>query len=306
MKTIVTLCATLAAATVAVGVASAADPVQPFPAPKVADVFIAAQTVTPDGAMSSWFAPGSTVVFRAYAVNPETKAPVTTKEVKYFYVKIPNQPNVKMKFDESAPGASKGMPWTGQWVVPNDYAAGIVNFKILVQIKNKKGKQLRGQFVQMPVGTSMLNISATPPATFAPGAPAGNAGFADSLDLALYVDSVNGTAPAGTQARKIGCTQTNVYKRGERVVIRAWGMDMGDGSVLSTDNVKEAHFSIPGQSDVAMAWGAHGATGAKVWFWTNFWIVPADFPLGEVTVHVAFTTESGKKGSYDYALNIIP
>jgi hypothetical protein len=43
-----------------------------------------------------------------------------------------------------------------------------------------------------------------------------------------------------------------------------------------------------------------------VWFWTNFWIVPADFPLGELTVKVSYTTETGKTGSYDYVLNIIP
>lgn len=308
MKTILTLCAVLVAAAAAAGTASAADPVLPFPAQKVGDVFIAAQTVTPEGAMSSWFAPASTVVFRAYAVNPLTRKAVTAKDVRYFYVTIPGQPNVKLRYDVTAPGASTGLPWTGTWTVPQDYAQGTVAFKVLIQIKTKTGKQLRGQFVQMPVAPSMLTISSTPPPIFSPGAPAGAAGSNDGqpLDLALYVDSVNGTAPAGTAPRKTGCTQTNVYKRGERVVIRSWGTEVATGAVLSADNVKEAHFSIAGQKDVPLTWGAHGATGAKVWFWTNFWIVPADFPLGETTVHVVFATENGKTGSYDYVLNIIP
>jgi hypothetical protein len=307
MKRIICAIACVAAAAVVTGTAIAADPVTPFPANKVADVFVAAQTVTPDGAMSSWFAPGDTVVFRAYAVNPLTKLPVTTKEVRYFYVTIPGQPNVKLKYGASAPGASNGLPWTGQWVVPKDFAQGTVAFKVLIQIKAKSGKQLRGQFVQMPVATAMLTVSSSAPAIYAPAAPAGPAGSGSgTLDLALYVDSVNGTAPAGTQPRKIGCTQTNVYKRGERVVVRSWGTDLTTGNVLTVDNVKEAHISIPGQPDAQLAYSGHGATGAKVWFWSNFWIVPADFPLGEVTVHVAFTTENGKTGSYDYTLNIIP
>ncbi len=308
MRTILTLGAALVAAVAVAGAALAADPVNPFPNPKVADVFVAAQVVTPTGALNGWFAPGDTVVFRAYAVNPETKLPVGAKDARYFYVTIPGQPNVKLKYDPKAPGASSGLPWSGQWVIPATYAEGIVNFKVLVQLRAKNGKQIRGQFVQMPVGTAMLNVSKSPPAVFAPGGQGGTAGAGNgqALSLALYVDSVNGTRPPGAAPRSKGCTQTNAFKRGEQVVIRAWGTDLATGDVLSDQNVKEAHFSIPGQADVPLNWGSHGSTGAKVWFWTNFWNVPAGFPLGEFTVNVVYTMESGKTGSYDYVLNIIP
>jgi hypothetical protein len=126
------------------------------------------------------------------------------------------------------------------------------------------------------------------PAPFSPAAPVGVAGAGAAgatLNLALYVDSVNGTAPAGTQPRTVGCTQTNVCKRGERVVIRAWGTDLATGDVLTNVNVDTATFSIPGQPVTTMAWSAHGT----VYYWTNFWIVPANFPLGTTTVHIVFT-----------------
>ncbi|MGD0713526.1 MAG: hypothetical protein ABSB24_05000 [Gaiellaceae bacterium] len=303
MKKILILGAALTVAATVTMSASAATPV-PFPANKVVQVFVAAQTVTTDGVMASWFTPGSTVVFRAYAVDPTSHKVVDPKIVKYFYVTIPNEPNVKLKYGATAPGASSGLPWTGTWTVPASYPAGNVGFKVLIQVKQNTGKQLKGQFVQMPVATATLNISPTAPAAFAPAAPAGGAGAGNgqALQLALYVDSINGTAPAGTQARPIGCTQTNVYKRGERVVVRSWGTDLATNDVLSNDNVNEAHFSIAGQPDVPMTWGAHGL----VYFWSNFWIVPANYPLGETTVHVSFTTESGKTGTYDYVLNIIP
>jgi hypothetical protein len=300
MKRILTIAAALALAAVTTQ-AMAADPV-PFPSPKVQQVFIAAQTVTTGGAAANWFTPGSTVVFRAYAVDGKSQKVLQAGDVKYFYVTIPNQPNVKLKFNDKAPGATNRLAWTGTWTVPAAYPAGLVPYRVLVQTTTKR----KGQFVQMPVASSQLTISGTaPPAAVAPFTNP-TVAASSKLDVSLYVDSVNGTAPAGAPVRPIGCTQTNVYKRGERVVIRTWGVDMTTADVLTTDNVKDAHFSVPGQPDVVLAYGAHGATGAKVNFWSNFWIIPADYPLGETTVHVVFNTETGKSGTYDYDLVVNP
>jgi hypothetical protein len=304
MRRIAILAAALAAVGTAVQAASAATDPVPFPAPKVEQVFVAGQTVTPTGAMASYFAPGSTVVFRAYAVNPKTKQLVAAKAVKYFYVAIPGQSNIKLAYDASAPGASKGFPWAGSWTVPASYTPGRVAFKILIKLKSKA----KGQFVQLPVPTSMLTVASAPPAVFTP-APAGAPGLVDTsgkVDLSLYVDSVNGSRPVGTAPRQIGCAQTNVYKRGEQVVFRVWGSDLATNDVLSNDNVDTATASIPGQKDVTLAWGAHGNTDAKVYFWSAPWIVPADFPLGDTTVNIAFKTLDGKTGTFAYTLNIIP
>ncbi len=138
-----------------VPVAGAAD--TPFPAAHSGDIFVIAQTVTPSGAMSSSFAPGSTVVFRAYAVDGKSHVVLTTKTTKYFYVTIPNQPNVKLKYDPTAPGASGQYSWTGAWTVPADYPTGLVSFKVLVRSTSKR----LGSFVQMPVASAQLTVSKT-------------------------------------------------------------------------------------------------------------------------------------------------
>jgi len=307
MKRILTLGTALAALAIGVSAAVADTPAPtpvPFPSAQVKQVFIAGQTVASDGTVASWFKPGDTVIFRAYAVDGKTLKMVAQKDVKFFYVTIPSAANVKLAYNPKATGASAGIPWTGKWSVPASYASGTVNFAIHVKLVNKRV----GSFVQMPVATSQLNISPTAsaltPGVSTAGTP--NGGQSGSPKLSLYVDSVNGTAPAGVAARPIGCTQTNVYHRGERMVVRSWGTDLKTTDVLSIDNVKDAHFSIAGQPDATMAWGAHGATGAKVYFWSNFWLVPADFPLGETNVHVVFTTIDGKTGTFDYPINIIP
>ena len=255
-------------------------------------------------ALQNQFAPGSSVVFRAYAVDSKAKTHkvLAAKDVKYFYVAIPNQSPVKITYQPKAPGASGRMVWVGTWTVPASYPLGLVNFKVLVKTQSKR----IGQFVQMPVATSQLTITATPQATLGNGPAATAAPTVSDTSISLYVDTVNGTQPVGAPKRPVGCTQTNVYKRGEQVVLRIWGFDLAAGTVLSTDNIDTATYSIPGQATAPVTYGAHGAVGNKVFFWSAPWIVPPTFPLGDVTIHVAFKTDSGKTGTFDYPITIIP
>jgi hypothetical protein len=305
MRNLVVLAAGLAtfASLAAAAAADTAPPtVTPFPSPTLGPVFVAAQTVDSTGAMQAQFAPGSSVIFRAYAVDSKTHKTVVAKDAKYFYVAIPNQPNVKLKYDPKAPGAAGQLAWTGTWAIPASYPTGTVAFKVLVKTQSKR----IGQFVQMPISTAMLTITSKPQATLGGGPAATTVAAPSSSDVALYVDTVNGTQPVGAPKRPVGCTQTNVYKRGEQIVLRTWGFDLAAGQVLSTDNIDTATYAIPGQATGTLNYGAHGATGAKVWFWSAPWIVPASFPLGDVTIHITFKTDSGKTGTYDHVVTIIP
>lgn len=150
-----------AAAVTAVG--GAQTPTEtPFPSPKVVPYFVAAQTVTGPGAaegagiLLDFFPQGSTVVFRATAGATKTGKLLTADQSKYFYVKIPGQPNVKLTY--KAPSKKTvGAPWTwsGSWTVPADYPTGVVAFKVL--LKTKAGAY--GSFVQMPPTSSQLTVT---------------------------------------------------------------------------------------------------------------------------------------------------
>ena len=154
----------------------------------------------------------------------------------------------------------------------------------------------------MPVASSQLTIATdarratTAPVVASPAVPA-----AERSMSSLYVDSVNGTRPAGAPTRPVGCTQTNVFKRGEQFVLRTWGFEIATGNVLSTENVDDGHFTVPGVARPILNWGAHGANANRVWFWTNAWNIPTTFPLGDTTMRVTFTLDSGKVGAFDYA-----
>lgn len=301
MRKILIAAATVAVAATFVAPASAETP---FPAAKAGDLYITAETVTGEGVVTNQYAPGSTVIFRARAVEVKTKKVLAAKDIRYFYVTITGQPNVKLKFDPSARGASARMTWTGTWQVPAGFKTGLVEFKVLAQATNKA----RGIFVQAPVTAAMLTISNTPQ-VMSPGTPAA-AGVTPSVateDFALYVDTVNGSRPTGAKPRPVGCAQTTAFKRGEQLVVRAWGVDLTTGgTVLSSQNVAKAEFSVPGLAPISLPWGPHGPADARVWFWANAWNIAADYPLGEAVITITFTTIAGKSFSYEHKVTIIP
>jgi hypothetical protein len=276
----------------------------PFPSPTVGDVFIAAQTVTSDGTMSNYFAPGSAVTFRAYAVDSKTHKQLEASDAQFFYVKIPNQPNVKLKFDPKNVAASSRLQWVGTWAVPETYPQGLVDFKVLAKTTSKR----QGQFVQFPVTSAQLTVSSSPPPLLAPAPDAVTLPATGApLSVSIYVDTVNGSQPAsGVAKRLVGCTQTNVFKRGEQLVVRSWAVDMASGDVLSSANVDTAVATVPGTAPLKLNWGAHGATTNRVWFWSSPWVIPADYPLGTTTVNVSYKTDDGKVGIYPYQITIIP
>ena len=300
MRTLTAAAAALVAAAAFAGAASAATGPVPFPSPKAGPVFIASHTTTTDGSISTWFLPGDKVVFRAYAIDRKSQKYLTAKNVKYFYVTIPGQPNVKLTYN-SSPTVMDNMPWTGTWTVPTSFT-GQVDFRILVKTTGKH----TGEFTQIPVSTAKLNIASNAAPVFGPAPTAIATTAAGNPTLGLYVDSVNGTRPTGAAPRLVGCSQTNVFKRGEQFVLRIWGMDLKSGDVLSNDNVASAKASITGQPDLTLNWGAHGTAPNQVFFWSSPWNIPATFPLGTTDVHITYTLENGTTGSYDYTINIIP
>ncbi len=157
-------------------------------------------------------------------------------------------------------------------------------------------------------------------ATGAPAAPAATLSPAvdkpfpgNVADVVLYVDIVNSPRPKAAAARPKSCTQLSTVKRGERPVVRVWGVESGTGDVLSPENVKYAYLKIPGLANVKLNWGGHGSGTARSYFWTAGWDVATDYPLGVLAFKIVFKTESGKFGIYtqeglpaEYRLTVLP
>lgn len=131
----------------------------PFPSPTIASVFVSTRTVTTPssplgaGILTNYYPRGGTVAFQVFAAETKSGQVLTAGDVKYAYVKIPGQPNVKLSYTAQV---KKGDPtWLGTWTVPADYPTGTVQFAVRFKTT---GKQY-GNFVQIPVATSQLNVT---------------------------------------------------------------------------------------------------------------------------------------------------
>lgn len=152
--------AALAAGIAAIAVASAgALAVAPgetaFPSPTIVQLMVTANTYLGNGSsaiMTSRFLPGTTVNFQVFAANAKTKAVLTGDDVRYAFIRIPNQPNVRLTY--VAPTTRNGPNFTGTWTIPASYPAGMVPITVRFQTKKREF----GNFVQIPVETSMLTV----------------------------------------------------------------------------------------------------------------------------------------------------
>lgn len=154
----------------------------------------------------------------------------------------------------------------------------------------------------------------TPAAPAAAQSPAVDKPFPGVVgDVFLYVDVVNSPRPKAAAPRPKSCTQLSTVKRGERPVLRIYGVETETGEALTPENVKYAYVKIPGLANVKLNWGPHGSGTARSWFWTAGWDVAVDYPLGVLPFKVVFKTESGKFGIYtqeglpaEYRLTVLP
>ncbi len=144
-------------AVVVTAVGGAQTPTEvPFPAPKVVQYFVSAQTLDSTGALTNYFKQGSTVTFRAFAAETKTGNIAGKDDLKYFNVVLPGQPKVKLAYKEPA----KTKPpapwrWTATWTIPGDFPLGLVQVK--VNLKSKANGY--GSFVQIPVVPSQLTVT---------------------------------------------------------------------------------------------------------------------------------------------------
>lgn len=119
----------------------------------------------------------------------------------------------------------------------------------------------------------------------------------EPLGLALYADTVFGTAKAPAPQPAKGCSQSNLFQHEQRVVFRMWGNDAKHGGVpLTKDNVEEAYVEIPGvpAAETKLKYSEHGTAPNKKAFWTLGWTPGASYPIGVVKFRIVVKTKPYK------------
>ena len=306
MRKILTLGVVLAAFAAIASTAIAANPIAaPFPATSVGPVFIAAQTVTATGAMQNQFAPGSRRPLPRLRDGFEDQED-PRREGRQVLLRHDPEPAERQadlpaegSRSERPDGVDRALEGPGQ---PTRQAWSTS------RCSSRRRASGPARSCRCRSRPSQLTIAASPQHLARRRAGgAGRSARSTDASVSLYADTVNGTQPVGAPKRAVGCSQTNVYKRGEQVVAPRVGLRPHDrGDALAPTTSTPPPIRSPASRVAPITYGAHGAAGNKVFFWSAPWIVPATFPLGDVTIHVTFKTTGGKTGTFDYPITIIP
>lgn len=143
----------------AVGVAAVPGET-PFPSQTIESVFVSSRTVTAPssplgpGVLTNFYPRGATVVFQVFAGETKTGKILTGADVRYAYVKLPDGTKIKLSYSEPANTTDPG--WSGTWTIPSGYTPQVVNFVVRFRTKDRQ----YGNFVQIPVSTSQLTVTA--------------------------------------------------------------------------------------------------------------------------------------------------
>ncbi len=117
--------------------------------PTKLDVFLYVDTVNgsrPVGAkprpisctQTNSFKRGEQLVFRVWGSEAATGDILSTENVKYAYVKIPGQPNMKLNWGAHGTQSNRVWFWTAAWIIPADYPLGTTTFRIVFKTESDK------------------------------------------------------------------------------------------------------------------------------------------------------------------------
>ena len=89
------------------------------------------------------FKRGEQVVFRTWGTEATTGAILSTENVKYAYVKLAGQPNMKLNWGAHGATTNRVWFWTTPWIVPADYPLGALTARIVFKTERRQVRALR-------------------------------------------------------------------------------------------------------------------------------------------------------------------
>jgi hypothetical protein len=97
-------------------------------------------------------------------------------------------------------------------------------------------------------------------------------------------------------AATVNCLNTNVFKRGQRIVWRFEAFDISTGKRLTDNEATAVKVKLPHGEELTNRFSARGGTGP--WMWNTTWDIPLDYPLGGLDYEILVTTKDGRTSSW--------
>lgn len=117
-------------------------------------------------------------------------------------------------------------------------------------------------------------------------------------NLILTSDTVVGSG--GAPAPKTSCILQSQYAEGTQVVFRVRVYDPLTGKQMDDKSVPGVTVSLPNGQNLTCSYSGHPATDPTAdKFWTNCWVIPADYPTGVLNYTINAKAADGRTGSFD-------
>jgi hypothetical protein len=131
----------------------------------------------------------------------------------------------------------------------------------------------------------------TPPSYYEPVGP-----------FFFYVETLTSTGPSNYGfTPTVPCTQTGVFKRGMRMVVRFEVLDTSTGKRVTDKDGATLKLVLPQGGEVPARWAIRGGAAAMPdshWMWDTSWDIPPDYPLGSFDYSILVTAKDGRTARF--------
>jgi len=118
----------------------------------------------------------------------------------------------------------------------------------------------------------------------------------------FYVETLTSTGPSKYGFMPtVPCTQSGVFKRGMRLVVRFEILDTSTGKRVTDKDGATIKLVLPNSEEIPGRWTIRGGGAAlpdSAWMWDTSWDIPLDYPLGSFDYRITIATKDGRKMTF--------
>lgn len=118
----------------------------------------------------------------------------------------------------------------------------------------------------------------------------------------FYVETLTSTGPSKYGlVPTVPCTQSGVFKRGMRLVVRFEILDTKTGKRVTDRDGATIKLILPNGEEISGRWTIRGGAAAmpdSAWMWDTSWDIPPDYPIGSFDYRITVTAKDGRSATF--------
>jgi hypothetical protein len=118
----------------------------------------------------------------------------------------------------------------------------------------------------------------------------------------FYVETLTSLGPSKYGlVPTVSCTQSGVFERGMRMVVRFEILDTKTGKRVTDRDGATIKLRLPHGEEIPGRWTIRGSAAAlpdSAWMWDTSWDIPPDYPVGSLDYSIVITAKDGRTATF--------